>query len=72
MNYDCNSNNSVFLDLRGRAMLTDLADSYGFLSVLSRPFAGACRLAGCALDQYRVIYKKIFPALFTAGGCDLV
>lgn len=64
-----NSNNFVHVGLRGRAFLGTLTGSCGFVPGSVRPFAGAGRLAGCALDAYRVIYKKKNPPLITAGGC---
>jgi hypothetical protein len=37
--------------------VVDFVDSFGFMPVLSRPFAGACRLAGCALGLIRIMSK---------------
>lgn len=58
----CNGSNSVIVDLDGRALPVDFADSYGYVSALLRPFAGACRLAGCALGYVR-IKERFFTQL---------
>lgn len=58
MNRNCKSIlNSVFVDLRGRVLLTVLVDSSGYMPMQTRYF-GACRLACRALGIIRIMSKE--------------